>query len=66
MEELLNCSLMPSGSGAGEDGTIYMTTAHANYGGPVKPADNARGALWMMVEADKVPEGAETIPLDKK
>jgi hypothetical protein len=32
----------------------------------VKPADNARGALWMMVEADKVPEGAETIPLDKK
>jgi glucose/arabinose dehydrogenase len=66
MEELLNTSLMPSGSGAGEDGTIYMTTAHANYGGPVKPADNARGALWMMVEADKVPAGAETIPLDKK
>ncbi|MGB0143775.1 MAG: PQQ-dependent sugar dehydrogenase [Akkermansiaceae bacterium] len=66
MEELLNCSLMPSGSGAGEDGTIYMTTAHANYGGPVKPADNARGALWMMVEADKIPEGAETIPVDEK
>ncbi|MDG0994683.1 MAG: PQQ-dependent sugar dehydrogenase [Akkermansiaceae bacterium] len=66
MEELLNTSLMPTGSGADEDGTIYMTTAHANYGGPVKPADNARGALWMMVEADKVPKGAETIPLDKK
>ncbi|MGC6459686.1 MAG: PQQ-dependent sugar dehydrogenase [Akkermansiaceae bacterium] len=66
MEELLNCSLMPSGSGAGEDGTIYMTTAHANYGGPVKPADNTRGALWMMVEADKIPEGAETIPVDEK
>jgi glucose/arabinose dehydrogenase len=65
MEELLNTALMPSGSGAGEDGTIYMTTAHANYGGPVKPADNARGALWMLVEADKVPGGAETIPLDK-
>lgn len=66
MEELLNTSLMPTGSGADEDGTIYMTTAHANYGGPVKPADNARGALWMMVEANKVPKGAETIPLDKK
>jgi glucose/arabinose dehydrogenase len=66
MEELLNTSLMPTGSGADEDGTIYMTTAHANYGGPVKPADNARGALWMMVEADKIPKGAETIPLDKK
>jgi glucose/arabinose dehydrogenase len=59
-------TLMPTGSGADEDGTIYMTTAHANYGGPVKPADNARGALWMLVEADKVPKGAETIPLDKK
>lgn len=66
MEELLNTALMPTGSGAGEDGTIYMTTAHANYGGPVKPADNERGALWMLVEADKLPEGAETIPLDKK
>jgi len=66
MEELLNTSLMPTGSGAGEDGTIYMTTAHANYGGPVKPADNERGALWMMVDAEKVPEGAETIPLDER
>ena len=53
MEELLNTSLMPTGSCAVENGTIYMTTAHANYGGPVKPADNARGALLMMVvEAD--------------
>ncbi len=66
MQELLNTALMPTGSGADEDGTIYMTTATANYGGPVKPADNVRGALWMMVEADKVPDGAETIPLDKK
>lgn len=66
MQELLDTALMPTGSGADEDGTIYMTTATANYGGPVKPADNVRGALWMMVEADKVPEGAETIPLDPK
>lgn len=64
MEELIDSALMPSGSGAGEDGTIYMTTAHANYGGPVKPADNERGALWMLVEKDKMPEGAEQIPTD--
>lgn len=66
MEELLNSALMPSGSGVDEEGTIYMTTATANYGGPVKPADNERGALWKLVEADKVPEGAETIPVDAK
>jgi glucose/arabinose dehydrogenase len=64
MEELANSTLMPTGGGEGEDGTIYMTTAHANYGGPVQPSDNEPGALWMIVEADKVPEGAETIPLD--
>lgn len=64
MEELANTTLQPTGAGEGEDGTIYMTTAHANYGGPVKPSDNERGALWMIVEADKVPDGAETIPLD--
>lgn len=64
MEELLNSTLMPSGGGEGEDGTIYMTTATANYGGPVKPSENERGALWMIVEADKVPAGAEMIPVD--
>lgn len=64
MEELLNTTVMPTGAGEGEDGTIYVTTATCNYGGPVKPSDNEPGALWMIVEADKVPEGAETIPLD--
>jgi glucose/arabinose dehydrogenase len=64
MEEIANSTLQPTGGGEGEDGTIYMTTAHANYGGPVKPLENERGALWMIVEADKVPAGAETIPLD--
>ena len=64
MEELMNTALLPTGAGEGEDGTIYMTTATANYGGPVKPSDNEKGALWMIVEADKVPEGAEEIPVD--
>lgn len=66
MQELLDTKLMPTGSGEGEDGTIYVTTATANYGGSAKPSDNERGALWMIVEADKVPEKAETIPLEPK
>ncbi|MDE0835904.1 MAG: PQQ-dependent sugar dehydrogenase [Akkermansiaceae bacterium] len=66
MEELLDTTLMPTGSGQGEDGSIYVTTAHANYGGPVQPSDNKRGALWKIVASDKVPDGAETIPVEPK
>jgi glucose/arabinose dehydrogenase len=66
MEEMLDSTLMPTGSGEGEDGTIYMTTATCNYGGPVRPIDNERGALWKLVESSKVPEGAETIPVEPK
>jgi len=40
--------------------------ATANYGGPVDPAQNPRGALWKIVPADKVPEGAATAPLHAK
>jgi hypothetical protein len=57
---------MLTGSGQGEDGTIYVTNAHANYGGPVKPADNPRGSVWKLVSKDKVPSGAKTAPLDSK
>ncbi len=66
MEQLIDSTLMPTGSGEGEDGAIYMTTATCNYGGPVRPIDNERGALWKLVETDKVPAGAETIPLEPK
>ena len=64
MEELLNTKLMFTGAGEAEDGTIYVTNAHANYGGPVDPAKNERGAVWMLVPRDKVPKGAETAPLE--
>jgi glucose/arabinose dehydrogenase len=67
MQELLNTKLQPTG--AGEDprtGAIYVTTATANYGGPVKPSDNAPGAVWKIVPEGDVPAGAKTAPLDKK
>lgn len=65
-QELLDTQLMLTGSGEGEDGTIYVTNAHANYGGPVKPADNPRGSVWKLVSKDKVPSGAKTAPVDSK
>lgn len=64
MQELLNTKLMFTGGGQGSDGTLYVTDAKANYGGPADPAQNERGAVWMLVPSDKVPAGAEVAPLE--
>ena len=45
-------------------GTIHVTDAHANYGGPADPAKNERGGVWKLVPADQVPAGAITAPLE--
>jgi len=65
MQELLDTKLMFTGGGQAPDGTIYLTNAHANYGGPADPAKNDRGALWQLVPADQVPAGAVTAPLEQ-
>ena len=64
MQEMLDTQVRPTGAGEDEDGTIYMTSATSNYGGPVDPYDNEPGALWRLVEKSKVKESAETVPLD--
>ncbi len=68
MEEMLDLDtpLRPTGSGQDEQGNLYITHASANYGGPVDPYTSERGALWKVVAADKVPEGAVTAPLQAK
>jgi glucose/arabinose dehydrogenase len=65
MQELLDLDtpLRPTGCGQDQDGNLYLTHATANYGGPVDPYTSERGALWKVVAADKVPEGAVTAPL---
>jgi glucose/arabinose dehydrogenase len=67
MQEMLDLAdgLKPTGSGTAPDGTIYVTHATANYGGPVDPYTSERGALWKIVPADKVPAGAEVAPVSK-
>jgi glucose/arabinose dehydrogenase len=64
MQEMLDTQLRPTGAGEGEDGTLYVTTATPNYGGPVNPYDNEPGSLWRLVEKSKVADGVETVPLD--
>lgn len=65
MQELAHLAtpIHPTAGGEDEQGNLYLTHATANYGGPVDPAQNERGALWKIVEADKVPKGAATAPL---
>jgi hypothetical protein len=65
MEELLKLQapIHPTSGGQDEEGNLYITHATAQYGGPVDPYQNQRGALWKIVPADKVPEGAVTAPL---
>ena len=64
MQEVLDTRLMFTGAGQAPDGTIYVTDAKANYGGPVDPAVNERGSVWMLVASDKVPSGARRAPRD--
>ena len=53
MQELLDTEVRPTGAGEDEDGTLYLTTATSNYGGPVNPYDSEPGALWRLVEKTK-------------
>ncbi len=64
MQELLDTQVRPTGAGEDEDGTLYITSATANYGGPVDPYDNEPGALWRLVEKSKLSADAETVPVD--
>lgn len=68
MQELLDLDtkVLPTSGGEDEEGNLYVTHAAANYGGPVDPYQSERGALWKIVPADKVPNGAETAPLQAK
>ncbi|MCC6454689.1 MAG: PQQ-dependent sugar dehydrogenase [Caldilineaceae bacterium] len=59
--QVLDTNFQLTGAGQDENGTIYVTTCHCNYGGP-GAVDNPPGTLWRIVAADQVPEGAETAP----
>jgi len=50
---LLDTEVRPTGAGEDEDGTLYLTTATSNYGGPVSPYDSEPGTLWRLVEKTK-------------
>ena len=63
MEELLNTGLFVTGSGEDEAGNIYFTSCECGYG---QLAPNPVGALWRVVAADAVPDGADLAPPDRQ
>jgi glucose/arabinose dehydrogenase/uncharacterized cupredoxin-like copper-binding protein len=58
-QDLLQTSLLMTGSGEDEAGNVYFTSCECGYG---QNAPNRAGAVWKLVAADQVPEGAETAP----
>jgi len=65
MQELLDTTINISSGGEDEAGNLYVVNAASQYG-TWNPFSSARGSLWKLVAADKVPAGAKTAPLDKK
>ena len=58
-QELLDTSLLMTGSGEDEAGNIYFTSCECGYG---QTAPKRAGALWKLVAADAVPQGAAVAP----
>jgi glucose/arabinose dehydrogenase len=60
MESLLQTDLQFTAGGMDEDGTILAVNCNCFYLMDQGPMENEPGALWRIVAADEVPEGAIT------
>lgn len=63
--ELLDTGLLFPGSGSDDDGNLYLTTCDCAYGKDYDPFTQSNGAVWMLVDANEVPEGAIVAPTDE-
>lgn len=61
-QELLATGLQATGGGPGPGNELYMTTCTCQYGRGYNPLANPGGAVWRLVQADKVPAGAQMAP----
>lgn len=60
---LLDTDLSVTGSGQSADGELYVSTCECVYGKSYDPEANPSGAVWRIVQSDKVPDGAEVAPV---
>jgi hypothetical protein len=59
LQELMQTQLQFTSGNIIEDGTVVATNCYCFYTADQGPLANPVGALWRVVEADKVPAGAE-------
>ena len=63
-QELLDTTLMVTGSGQDDAGELYLTACVCEFSRRYDAFDNPQGSVWRLVSADQVPAGAETAPLE--
>ncbi|HEX6113553.1 MAG TPA: PQQ-dependent sugar dehydrogenase [Geminicoccaceae bacterium] len=59
LEELVQTDLQFTSGGYDEDGNVLAVNCNCFYIGEQGPLENPPGALWRVVPADEVPQGAE-------
>jgi len=64
IQELLDTTLLITGAGEGEDGSLYFTTATAAFGRDYNPNANPTGNVWLIVETSSLTGSEETAPLE--
>jgi glucose/arabinose dehydrogenase/plastocyanin len=59
-QELLDTQLLVTGGGNDEAGNVYLTSCNCVFDRAYDPFADPQGAVWRIVQADKVPQGAAT------
>jgi glucose/arabinose dehydrogenase len=63
-QELLDTTLLATGAGRGEDGTLYVTSCSCVFGKAYDPYTQSNGVVWKIVEASAVTGDDTTAPLE--
>jgi glucose/arabinose dehydrogenase len=64
--QLLDTELVITGAGRDESGNLYITTCNCSINPRYDPFEHPQGKVWRLVTADRIPEGAETAPLQSE
>lgn len=64
-QELLDTTLLATGGGNGEGGEVYLLSCNCVFDRDYDPFADPQGAVWRIVQTDKIPQGAVTAPLEQ-
>ncbi len=63
-QELLDTTLLVTSGGNGEAGDVYLASCNCVFDRTYNPLADPQGAIWRIMQADAVPAGAVTAPLE--